>query len=86
MAERFRIPSRPACLSDEAYYEFVEDGFRLLCEKAEVWPCMIDAAIFVSFDQEAYSEDIMRWWRAAKSPGPRQRLARNSEIRVLSRG
>jgi thermostable 8-oxoguanine DNA glycosylase len=37
-------------LQDKDYYHFVSDGIQMLCEKAEVYPCVLDAAIFTSFD------------------------------------
>jgi hypothetical protein len=43
-------------LSDINYYEFVLTGIQKLCEKCEVLPCILDAAIFASFDQN-WSED-----------------------------
>jgi hypothetical protein len=48
-------------LSDEAYYEFISDGFQELCRSAEVLPCLLDAAIFVSFDKSSYDETLVRW-------------------------
>jgi hypothetical protein len=61
--EDFGFPVRVSAtaLADEAYYEFAADGFRALCTEADVVPCLMDAAIFVSFDKEAYSEEVMRW-------------------------
>lgn len=38
-------------LSDKSYYNFVLDGFRDLCKKAEIYPCVMDAAIFSSYDK-----------------------------------
>jgi hypothetical protein len=46
----FPIHLSAAPLSDEDYYCFVGDGFQALCAKASVYPCMLDAAIFESFD------------------------------------
>jgi hypothetical protein len=37
-------------LSDASYYDMVSDGVQLLCKQAEIYPCMLDAAIFTSFD------------------------------------
>ena len=39
-------------LGDRAYYEFVLDGIEALCSKARVLPCVLDGAIFSSFDRE----------------------------------
>ena len=45
-----------AGLADPGCYAVVSDGFRALCEAADVPPCVMDAAILVSFDCE-WSED-----------------------------
>jgi hypothetical protein len=37
-------------LADHTYYDMVSDGIRLLCNGANIYPCMLDAAIFTSFD------------------------------------
>ncbi|MCP4204847.1 MAG: toll/interleukin-1 receptor domain-containing protein [bacterium] len=39
------------------YYDFVSEGVQALCEKAGVYPCILDAAIFSSFDREADTSD-----------------------------
>lgn len=33
-------------LQDKAFYHFVSDGIQLLCEKSNIFPCVLDAAIF----------------------------------------
>jgi len=38
-------------LSDRNYYDFVSEGIQALCDKAGVFPCVLDAAIFSSFDR-----------------------------------
>ena len=48
-----------SALSDINYYEFVMTGIQKLCEKCEVLPCILDAAIFASFDQDWPEEMIM---------------------------
>jgi hypothetical protein len=37
-------------LGDHGYYEFVEDALVRLADQAGVEPCMLDAAVFASFD------------------------------------
>ncbi|MXY66240.1 MAG: hypothetical protein F4206_13340 [Gammaproteobacteria bacterium] len=37
-------------LADKGCYEFVLDGIQKLCRDAEVYPCVLDAAVFSSFD------------------------------------
>ena len=41
-------------LSDENYYNFVSDGLQHLCKKARIYPCVLDAAIFSSFDKDEW--------------------------------
>lgn len=43
-------------LADEDYYCFVEDAIIALCRKAAVFPCMLDAAIFASYDNGGWAE------------------------------
>ena len=47
-------------LSDNEYYNFVLDGIQQLCKKSGVYPCVLDAAIFSSFDRE-WSEEELVW-------------------------
>ncbi len=47
----FPVTLTPTALQDRAYYEFVSDGIQYLCEKAVIFPCVLDAAIFSSFDK-----------------------------------
>ena len=35
-------------LSDRNYYVFVSEGVRVLCERAEVYPCVLDAAVLAA--------------------------------------
>ena len=44
-------------LSDKGYYHLVSDGIQSLCSKAEVYPCILDAAIFSSYDQGEWTEE-----------------------------
>jgi thermostable 8-oxoguanine DNA glycosylase len=44
-------------LGDKGYYHFVSDGIQELCEKAEIYPCLLDAAIFSSFDNGGWRKD-----------------------------
>jgi len=41
-----------AVLADRVYYEFVLDGIQALCRKARVVPCVLDGAVFSSFDRD----------------------------------
>jgi hypothetical protein len=59
-ANGFPVKISPGGLSDENYYNFVMDGIQELCKASEVYPCVLDAAIFASFDQE-WPEDKLIW-------------------------
>jgi len=48
----FPIKLSATALSDPNYYNFILDGFQALCRKADILPCVMDAAIFSSFDKE----------------------------------
>lgn len=43
-------------LSDISYYEFINDGIRELCHRADVFPCVLDAAMFSSFDSVPWDD------------------------------
>lgn len=45
------VPSA-AALGDEAVYVFVQDALQKLARMIGIYPCMLDAAIFASFDKE----------------------------------
>jgi len=59
--KEFGFPLCPttASLSDRGYYNLVVDGLQYLCRKARVYPCILDAAIFASFDKGRWSEEKM---------------------------
>ncbi len=44
----FPISFTSIALQDKSFYHFVSDGIQLLCEKANIYPCVLDAAIFSS--------------------------------------
>jgi len=48
----FPIPISPNSLSDEDFYCFLSDILRDLCVRAEVLPCILDAAIFSSYEAQ----------------------------------
>jgi hypothetical protein len=58
---RFPVPLSSAALSDADYYEFVEDGIHILCHAAGVVPCVLDAAIFASFDNRDWTDEESLW-------------------------
>jgi len=53
----FPILFSPVALQDKAFYHFVSDGIQLLCEKANIYPCVLDAAIFSSNDNITWTKD-----------------------------
>jgi len=52
----FPVTLTSIALQDREYYEFVSDGIQSLCEKAGILPCVLDAAIFSSFDNGQWTE------------------------------
>lgn len=60
-AHGFPVTISPAALGDRAYYGFVTDGICQLAEASGVWPCVLDAAIFVSFDSGGWTKDNVGW-------------------------
>jgi len=47
----FPIKLSATALSDHNYYNFVSDGIQEMCKACEIKPCVMDAAIFSSFDK-----------------------------------
>lgn len=47
----FPVILSAAALGDRNYYNFVLDGFQRFCEACDIYPCVMDAAIFSSFDR-----------------------------------
>lgn len=56
----FPVRLSATALADRNYYNFVMDGTQRLCKAAKVYPCVLDAAIFASFD-DTWSEDQLIW-------------------------
>lgn len=52
----FNFKLNASMLSDRTYYDFVSDGIIRLCEKADIYPCILDAAIFSSFDKGVWDD------------------------------
>ena len=48
----FPVTLTASPLQDQNYYNLVSDGFRQLCEACKIMPCVLDAAIFSSFDKD----------------------------------
>lgn len=53
----FPITLTSSPLGDTGYYHFVSDGIQELCEKAKIYPCILDAAIFSSFDNDEWTDE-----------------------------
>lgn len=56
----FPITLSSSALADRNYYNFVLDALQKLCEESSIYPCVLDAAIFSSFD-EVWPEDRLIW-------------------------
>ncbi len=52
----FPLTLSSSALQDKNYYHFVLDGLKLLCDKADILPCVLDAAIFSSYDNGEWTE------------------------------
>jgi hypothetical protein len=50
----FRLSA--SALSDPNYYNLVSEGFQKLCEACGLVPCVLDAAIFASYDGDGWTE------------------------------
>jgi len=57
----FPIKLSATALSDENYYNFIMDGLQQLCKESDIYPCVLDAVIFSSYDQEEWSIDQLIW-------------------------
>jgi thermostable 8-oxoguanine DNA glycosylase len=53
----FPVTLSPKPLQDKGYYHFISDGIRELCNQAGIYPCVLDAAIFSSFDKGRWTEE-----------------------------
>jgi hypothetical protein len=57
----FPVRLSASALADPNYYCFVLDGFQALCRACEVAPCVLDAAIFASFEGGGWTEENIVW-------------------------
>lgn len=57
----FPLRLTSAALSDSHYYEFVSDGVQQLCQICDVYPCILDAAIFASYDGDGWTDENAIW-------------------------
>jgi thermostable 8-oxoguanine DNA glycosylase len=51
----FPIKLSATALYDQNYYNFVSEGFQELCAMSDIYPCVLDAAIFSSYDKGGWS-------------------------------
>lgn len=51
----FPVTLNSTALQDKGYYHFVSDGIQILCERANIYPCVLDAAIFSSIDNNQWT-------------------------------
>ena len=57
----FPLPISPQALSDSDLYDFISDGFQQLCKQSNCYPCVLDAAIFASFDGDGWKNAKIIW-------------------------
>ncbi len=57
----FPVKLTSNALQDGSYYDFVSDGFQQLCAACDIMPCVLDAAIFSSFDEGKWTKENVVW-------------------------
>ena len=57
----FPLPLSSMALGEEEYYCFISDILRDWCIQTGVLPCILDAAIFSSYDTDEWPEDASVW-------------------------
>jgi hypothetical protein len=57
----FPLQLSAQALADRGYYHLVLDGMQALCARARVYPCVLDAAIFASYDTRPWTEREASW-------------------------
>jgi hypothetical protein len=57
----FPVRLSASALADRDYYSFVTDGLQALCRACGVVPCVLDAAVFASFDGDGWTEENIVW-------------------------
>jgi thermostable 8-oxoguanine DNA glycosylase len=56
----FPVRINAATLADPNYYAFVSRGVQELCRAAGVLPCVLDAAVFASYDGEKWNDPAVK--------------------------
>lgn len=59
----FKVTAK--ALSNPYYFNLVSEGFQKLCEACGIKPCVLDAAIFASFDGDRWTEENVAYRPAA---------------------
>ena len=57
----FPVKLSATALADKHYYDFVSEGIQQLCAHCDVYPCVLDAAIFAGFDGDAWTDRNVVW-------------------------
>jgi hypothetical protein len=57
----FPLQLSSTALSNAGYFDLVSDGFQQLCLQSGLVPCLVDAAIFSSFDDGGWTEENVVW-------------------------
>ena len=57
----FPIKLSSKILSDNDNYNLISSGIQKLCAKVGIYPCILDAAIFASFDGDKWEETNIIW-------------------------
>jgi hypothetical protein len=57
----FPVHLSAGALADISYYKFIMQGVHELCRRSGVYPCVLDAAVFASFDGEGWTDDNVGW-------------------------
>jgi hypothetical protein len=57
----FPVPLSAFALSDESYYNLTSDGIQALCQAAGILPCILDAAVFTSYDNGGWTRENVVW-------------------------
>jgi hypothetical protein len=53
----FPVKLSAAALADPHYYDFVSGGIQALCTECDVFPCILDAAVFALNDGDGWTDD-----------------------------
>lgn len=57
----FPVKLTANALADRNYFEFESDGFQRLAGACAIAPCVLDAAIFSSFDGDGWTDENVVW-------------------------